>query len=80
MKKYTKRIFAMVLTFILLMTLLPSGFGIDKVEAANSDDKLYDSNNVIKYDFGDTYGDYKINSGAILVPEKEGTYPVLFVV
>ena len=80
MKKYTKRIFVLFLTAMLVLTLLPSGFGVDKVEAANSDDKFYDSNNVIKYDFGDKYGEYKINSGAILVPEKEGTYPVLFVV
>ena len=83
MKVFIKRAFVLVLTIALVLTLLPGGFGVDKVEAASAEEKIYDVNNLIKYDLGDISIDDKdthINTGVILIPEKEGTYPVLFVV
>ena len=80
MKVYIKRAFALILTIALVLTLLPNGFSVDKVEAAINIETIYNENNVIKYDLGDKNGKTSINSGAILVPEKEGTYPVLFMV
>ena len=76
MKVFIKRAFVLVLTIALVLTLLPGGFGVDKVEAANAEEKIYDVNNLIKYDLGDISIDDKdthINTGAILIPEKEGT-------
>ena len=80
MKKYIKRAFALVLTIVLALALLPNGFGMDKVEAASDD--TYDVNNLISYDLGEKHQKtgQALNSGYILVPEKDGKYPVCFVV
>ena len=79
MKKLCKRSLAMLLAIALSFLAIPNSLGkMSKVEAASDD--IYNINNLINYDLGKKSGKTSINSGSILVPEKEGTYPVLFVV